>query len=99
MKPTLISPLDADRGTGRTTRRMQAAPQRAVFVWRNSLLDYPRHLACKIARDDLEIVGPHWLGGRYYMGRDLTGVVLDHDVHLSAVQWNGYFDALARVRP
>ena len=44
-----------DRGTGRTTEQMEAAPKGAVFVWVNSYLSYPKHLAVSLGRQDLLI--------------------------------------------
>lgn len=46
------------RGTGRTTRAMQAAPHGAVYVWCHDNTSYARDLARKLGRTDLHIVGP-----------------------------------------
>ena len=65
------------RGTGRTTRQMEGAPAGALYVWCNGHLEYPKHLARKLGRDDLKIVSPE----HYKVtsrGRDVGSVVLDH---------------------
>jgi hypothetical protein len=49
------------RNTGETTRQMVRAPKGATFVWCNSHLHYPQHLARYLGRDDLKIVRPEWL--------------------------------------
>jgi hypothetical protein len=46
---------DGQRGTGRTTKQMQDAPQGAIFVWCNEHTDYPRRLAKHLGRADLRI--------------------------------------------
>jgi hypothetical protein len=70
--------VDDNRGTGRTTRQMEAAPRAAVYIWVNSRLDYPKQLARDIGRDDLIIVSPSWLDSERFRGTALSGVVLDH---------------------
>jgi hypothetical protein len=47
--------------TGRTTKQMLKAPQRAIYVWPNHDLEYPKQLAKTLNRTDLIIVGPSWL--------------------------------------
>lgn len=89
---------DSDRGTGRTTRQMQDAPRAAVFVWVNDHLDYPKQLAEKLGRADLEIVRPHWLSGGYWAGRELTGLVMDHAITMNNALFDGYQRAITRVR-
>ncbi len=85
------------RGNGETTRQMEAAPKWAVFVWCNGQTDYPRLLAQKIGREDLQIQSPMWLEERW-RGITLTGVVVDHAARLTDRQWDGYQGALTRVR-
>ena len=87
-----------DRGTGRTTKQMQLAPKGAVFVWVDACLSYPKHLASLLRRQDLLIVSPSWLeypGG--YLGKRLTGLVLDHAVDLTTAQWRGWEEAQMRI--
>jgi hypothetical protein len=69
------------RQSGRTTRQMQGAPKRSVFVWCNGQLDYPKSLAQRLGRSDLAIVGPSWLSSG--AGRRFPGVVLDHNLSQS----------------
>ena len=86
-----------ERRTGETTRQMEDAPKGAVFVWCNGQTDYPRLLARKIGREDLQIQSPTWFEDRW-RGLELTGVVVDHAARLTDRQWDGYQGALTRVR-
>jgi hypothetical protein len=72
----------SDRQTGRTTAQMSAAPLGAVFVWLNSNLIYPKALAAKLGRDDLEVRPLSWLNVRNTRGRrfNYSEVVVDHAV-------------------
>lgn len=88
---------DRDRGIGRTTKQMLAAPTHSIFVWCNDRLDYPKRLARKIGRLDLQIVSPQWLDGRWN-GLMLTGIVIDHDIELTEKQQRLLDAALTRVR-
>jgi hypothetical protein len=72
------------RGTGRTTEQMKSAPVGAVFIWCNSNLAYPKGLAEKLGRQDLQIESPSWLSFRNIAGREFVGVVVDHASHLDA---------------
>lgn len=85
------------RGTGATTKLMEAAPKNAIFVWCNGHTDYAVRLARKIGREDLRIESPTWLEERW-RGLELAGVVVDHAARLTDEQWNGYLGALTRVR-
>jgi hypothetical protein len=71
--------MTSDRGTGTTTRQIEAAPPNAIFVWCNRRLEYPRSLAGSIGRNDLRIVS---LAEAEY-GECLRGVgrfvVVDHE--------------------
>ena len=80
--------IQPGRGVGNTTRQMQAAPQKAVFIWLNHRTHYPRDLAREIGRDDLEIVSPDWLSDRRWAGRELSGIILDHAAALTNEQWD-----------
>jgi hypothetical protein len=70
------------RGSGRTTKQMQEAPQNSVFVWVHHDLHYPKKLAEKIGRNDLKIVSPNWLLNGW-RGVQLSGLVIDHFAHTS----------------
>jgi len=88
-----------ERATGETTRQMEAAPQGAIFIWCNGQLSYPIDLASKIGRSDLKIVSPIWLEGNSgYVGKRLTGVVLDHAANLTSRQWDGLNEARLRIK-
>lgn len=85
------------RGTGRTTKQMKAAPQGAVFVWCNNHLDYPRRLAEKLGRGDLQIVGPMWLEyAGHWLGSTFTDIIVDHAAQLSEGTRDGCY--LIRMR-
>jgi len=73
------------RGGGFTKRQMEEAPKDAVYVWCNHCLDYPKHLARFIKREDLKIVPPDWITNERWQGQTLTGLVVDHATwsHLS----------------
>jgi len=88
--------MTGERGTGITTRQMTEAPTGAVYVWCNSELLYPMHLALHLGRRDLQIVGPSWLDmPKCY--RLLTGVVVDHAADLTENQLNGLDDVRRRI--
>jgi hypothetical protein len=93
--------IDAKRGTGRTTRQLQEAPQGAVFICvggREGNM-YTRGLCEKVGRQDLRIVPPAWLEHRErWIGMRLTGVIVDHAVVLTRNQNLGLAYALACVR-
>lgn len=78
--------IKENRGTGRTTKLLENAPEGAVFIWCNWHLDYPKGLAKKIGRKDIKIVSPDWLTPCNYMGITFTGVILDHATKLSLKQ-------------
>lgn len=77
---------DELRNTGRTTRQMKNAPKKAVFVWCNNDLYYPRHLARFLNRTDLEIVSPEWISDYRWTGKKINGLVLDHAARLTDKQ-------------
>lgn len=87
------------RGDGATTRQMQAAPQGALFVWVNHRLGYPKDLARKLGRADLEIVPPSYLEGDQFRGRTFSGIVIDHAATLTNSQWDGHELFRERIRP
>lgn len=69
----------ADRGVGRTTQQMRDARVGAVFIWCNDDLEYPRALAARLNRRDLQIIGP-LRGIETLYGRRRASVVVDHAV-------------------
>lgn len=80
--------LKHGRGVGNTTRQLRSAPQKAVFVWVNHSLHYPRDLARKLQREDIEIVSPDWLTDKRWAGREFSAIILDHAAHLTSEQWD-----------
>ncbi len=86
------------RGDGTSTKQMKAAVENAVYVWLNADLDYPRHLAKKLNRDDLKIVAPSWLEQRRFVGLELTDVILDHAYVPDIRTYKCFKEALARIR-
>jgi hypothetical protein len=87
-----------DRGSGKTTRAMQAAPKGAVFVWVNHHLDYPKALARHLGREDLKIVSPEWIEDHRWAGLDMTGLIRDPDTRFTDAQWDRWHAAKIRVR-
>ena len=68
--------LDGQRGSGRTTEQMRAAPHGAVYVWVNGSTQYPTFLARHLGRDDLRIISPDQFAQE---ARSLRAwVVIDH---------------------
>jgi hypothetical protein len=74
-----------DRGTGFTTKQMREAEPGALFVWCNSDLSYPKHLAHNLGRDDLRIVGPSVLNESRLLGQQCQ-IVVDHATRLTFSQ-------------
>lgn len=71
--------VDKSRGTGRTSKQMQKAPQGAVFVWCNDKTWYATEFAKTLNREDLQIKPFSWLQERSVRGIDRsTRVVYDH---------------------
>lgn len=86
------------RAVGATNVAMLEAPIGAVFIWADNELAYPRKLASKLSREDLEIVGPEWLANRRWTGRDLNDIVVDPAAELSADELTSLLNAQIRVR-
>jgi hypothetical protein len=86
------------RGIGRTTAQMKDAPEKAVFIWCNGALDYPKRLARDLGRTDLEIVAPSWLDYESWRGRHLTGIVVDHATRFEGKQFRMIDEARTRIR-
>lgn len=74
---------DYDRGTGRTTRQMKRAKEGSIYIWLSSSLDYPKQLAQKNLRPDLEIVDSSWLTYERWRGRRFSDIILDHACKLT----------------
>lgn len=87
------------RGTGITTAQMESAPHGAVFIWLTSDTFYPKKLAERIGRTDLEIVSPIWLY-HGWIGREISGLVIDHAAkkNLNLRQLENIEHARVRIR-
>lgn len=69
-----------DRGTGRTTRLINSAPQNAIFVCHTERMAlYARRLCHTLNRTDVTCVSIAWLKSHGYRGMQ-NPVVLDHYV-------------------
>jgi hypothetical protein len=91
--------VDPERGTGRTTRQMQAAPPGAVFVSaHHGTKGYDKELARSLRREDLLIVDPSWLTEQRWQGLTLPGIVIDHAAKLAKEEQRCLELALTRVR-
>jgi hypothetical protein len=72
---------DPNKQSGRTTQQMLDAPPNAIYVWCNSLPEYPKKLARQLNRPDIKVVSAAWvLREENWKGfeRDTHHVVLDH---------------------
>jgi hypothetical protein len=79
-----------DRRTGRTTKQMQAAPKGAIFVWCNGGTHYPKELAKKIGRPDLDVVALDALNDPMrFRGKQISAIVLDHATPLYMTEKQG----------
>lgn len=74
-----------ERGTGKTTAQMKAAPQDSVFVWCNDNLWYPRDLAKRLGRSDLKIKGISSLDRHDLYGMR-AAIIVDHAAELNERQ-------------
>lgn len=86
------------RQTGRTTRQMEAAPQGAFYIWpRSNSLCYPRRLAAKLRRNDLQIIPLAEFIPEMFRGQTITGCVIDHACMQHMTKKNHWADASARI--
>ena len=84
-----------NRGSGRTTGQMLEAPMGAVFVWCGSNLDYPRLLAERIGRTDLQLERLSWLLDYSRLaGRRIPAVIVDHAAEILPDVW----ETIVRLR-
>ena len=89
--------LYIDRQTRLTASQMIAAPERAVYVWPNGDLRYPKRLAEKHSRTDLILVAPSWLSHQRFRGLNLSGIVVDHACRLTDVERDGLREVEIRI--
>lgn len=92
-----IADKDEDRGSGRTSDQMRAAPKGALFIWVNDRsIGYARHLAHHLGRDDLDIRPVSVLDrAERLLGLQFPAVVFDHAVRITDRQG----EALDRLMP
>lgn len=76
-----------DRGSGRTTEQMLAAPNGSWYVWCNNRLDYPRLLAANLRRNDLHIVSPGYFHDESCLQGSSRYIVVDHAVSYRENIW------------
>lgn len=75
------------RGSGRTTRQMEAAKKNSIFIWCNNHLDSPRTLARQLNRQDLVLYRLSILNDPCSLrGLEIVDVVVDHAAELTTVQ-------------
>jgi hypothetical protein len=90
--------IDKERGTGRTTEQMRAAPIGAIFISPHAAtIGYNKSLAAYIDRKDLKVVSTLWLE-EGWRGVTLTGIVIDHAANLNDRQQNLLVEAQSRIR-
>ncbi len=86
---------DSSRQAGVTTRQIEAAPHGAVFIWVTGDVNYPRAIAVRLGRDDLEFVAPSFLECGRALG-STKKVCVDHafwrvayrsGLHRPAMDW------------
>ena len=73
-----------DRGTGRTTEQIKAAPRGALYVCIRAEAGYAKAPAHALGRPDLKFAGPEAVGERLLGLR--APVVVDHAVRLDPLQ-------------
>ena len=83
---------------GITTKQMMDAPKKAIFIWINEDLHYPKSLAKSLGRRDLEIVSPYWLESCAFAGRILSGIIIDHATVFTLEQMCRLDEARRRIR-
>ncbi len=86
------------RGTGTTTQQMLVAKQGALFIWVGGSLHYPRDLARRIGRTDLQIENPDYLDSDRWAGRNFSEAIIDHAASLTRRQFDAWQHLIARVR-
>lgn len=91
---TLIGNEEMVRYLGKTTQQLSDAPVSAIYVWCNSDVSYPKHLAQKLQRTDLFIVNPSWLTEYRWRGQTFNDVIIDHALDLTLEQ----SEALMEIR-
>lgn len=94
-----LDPVDPNRGTGRTTRQMQAAPPNSVYIWNSAYCKAAHDIAVKAGREDLTILPASWLDQRARVLEVNKYVTVDHAVRLTALQQAAVDDVNTRLKP
>ena len=93
------------RGTGQTTKQIEALPKGSLLVWCIDRLHYPRYLCETIGREDIKLVGPSWIINGYWRGslfpaaaydHDLMSLLNRHDIELFRNEWSGLVTRVGR---
>jgi hypothetical protein len=89
-----------ERGSGRTTRQLLAAPHGAHFICpnHNNAQFYTARLADHLGRKDIVLCDPDWITSNRWRGIPLTAVILDHATRLTARQADMLPELYARIR-
>jgi hypothetical protein len=93
--------IDQDRGTGRTTKQIMAAPYGAIYVWPVSHnVNYFNNLCMCWRRQDLQVRFPSALDyiGELCSTPVLTGIVIDHGCRLTDRQLDNLAIAEQRIK-
>ena len=97
-----IKAMEVSNEEPESVEQMRQAPHKAVFFWRNTEFLEATRLAVIADRDDLEIYGIDGLNdGRteMFLGRMLSGVVVDHAAKLTDEQKRNHDWLLCRIAP
>lgn len=71
--------------SGFTTAQMLAAPQNAIYVWRDAYTHYARSLASHLGRSDLQIRAPEFLRVEGWNGKASGQIVCDHGLQFGKI--------------
>lgn len=79
--------MSDDRGTGRTTRQLQAAPSGSLYVCPNHpSTRYIKRMAERLGRGDLRFASPQELETHKFRGLEFPAIILDHDTRMTERQ-------------
>lgn len=68
-----------NRGTGRTTKQMEALPIGSIFIsCCEQAVYYDTQLTRKLNRRDIRVVPPSWVTRMHWQGMRYPGLALDH---------------------
>lgn len=82
---------DPRRGTGRTTRLLQAVPTGGAFVCRcHTAIEGVVDMCNRIGRSDIRVLSPSYYDYRC-IGDPITHATLDHDIVMTDRQLENYW--------